>query len=101
MSALPRKRLECCVAANDAMGQNRKYPVLFDRLVGAQQDQPRHISNAAKVTDLGAWREMSDLLVKLPHDAKVHRDADGLDVCRFERAANDRRKLVGIALARS
>ena len=33
------------------------------------------------VTDLGAWREMPNLLVKLPHDAEVHHGKDGLDVC--------------------
>jgi hypothetical protein len=37
--------------------------------------------NDFEVTDLGAWRRMSDLLVKLAHDAEVHRGADGLDVC--------------------
>ena len=57
--------------------------------------------NDFELTDLGAWRQMSDLLLKLAHDAEVHHGADGLDVCGLERAAKDWRNLVAIALARS
>ena len=42
--------------------------------------------NDFELTDLGAWRQMSDLLLKLAHDAEVHHGADGLDVCGLERA---------------
>jgi hypothetical protein len=37
--------------------------------------------NDFEVTHLSAWWQMSDLLVKLAHDAEVNRGADGLDVC--------------------
>jgi hypothetical protein len=57
--------------------------------------------NDFELTDLGAWRQMSDLLVKLAHDAEVHHGADDLDVCGLKRAAKYRGNLVAIALARS
>ena len=54
---------------------------------------PGHLLDDFEVTDLGAWRQMSDLLVKLAHDAEVHHGADGLDVCGLERAAKYRGNL--------
>jgi hypothetical protein len=32
--------------------------------------------NDFELIDLGAWRQMSGLLVKLPHNAEVHHGAD-------------------------
>jgi hypothetical protein len=97
-SRRPRARTLC---AKKRLVHRRKSDPCRRRIDGSAAVNCGVLLNDFEVTDLGAWRQMSDLLVKLAHDAEVHHGADGLDVCGLERAAKYWGNLVDIALARS
>ena len=69
---MPRR--DPCTAAKAARADKRS--------MEAPQSICGVLLNDFEVTDLGVWRQMSGLLVKLAHDAEVHHGADGLDVHR-------------------